>query len=416
MNWRITSLGLVAVTTLAAAGCTSGPPSQGQKTVVVGVDLPFQGPAKDESDSTWNAMQLYLEQIGGKAGNYSVELKRYDDSTAAAGTWDPDQCEQNAKDHVANADEVAVMGTFNAGCTKVQLPILNQAAGGEMLLVSHANTNPGLTKEWDPGEPGTYFPTGKRSYARVVTTDDVQGPAAAQFAAEDLMVTKCFVLDDGETYGKGVADAFAAEATTQGITVVGRTSWRPGDTNYVALFATARNAGADCVFFGGFYDNNGGQLTRDKVSILGDNNLVKLIAPAGFSGYPEFFALPQAAGAFLTLPGHSLDVIKTVTGVPAKFLTDYKARYGVEPVSSYALYGVQALQVILAAIEKSDGTRTGVRNAVFDGDGVSIPAGQSMLGRTITIDPATGDVNSRDITIEVVRDGKETLLKAWAGA
>ena len=55
-----------------------------------------------------------------------------------------------------------------------------------MLMVSHANTNPGLTKTWDPGEPAKYFPSGKRSYARVVTTDDIQGPAAAQFAAKDL--------------------------------------------------------------------------------------------------------------------------------------------------------------------------------------------------------------------------------------
>ena len=253
-------------------------------------------------------MQLYMEQIGGKAGNYKVELKKYDDSTAAAGSWDDAQCTKNANDHVANANEVAVMGTFNSGCAKIEAPILNQAAGGPMLMVSHANTNPGLTKDWDPGEPAKYFPTGKRSYARVVTTDDLQGPAAAQFAAKDLKVTKCFVLDDTETYGKGVANTFAAEAQKQGITVVGRTSWKKGDANYTALFGQAKAAGADCVFFGGIYDNNGGQLVKDKVAVLGDNTLVKLIAPDGFTGYPEFNALPQAAGAYLTFAGLSTDV------------------------------------------------------------------------------------------------------------
>ena len=187
------------------------------KTLVIGVDLPFQGSSKDSSDDTWNAMQLYLEQIGGKVGNYKVELKKYDDSTAAKGAWDDATCTKNANDHVANADEVAVMGTYNSGCAKLEAPVLNQAPDGPMLMVSHANTNAGLTKTWDPGEPEKYFPTGKRSYARVVTTDDFQGPADAQFAAKDLKVKKCFVLNDTETYGQGVAKTFVDEAKKQGI-------------------------------------------------------------------------------------------------------------------------------------------------------------------------------------------------------
>ena len=411
MNRRIKALGVLAVVALAATGCGGGGSGTGtETTLIVGVDIPFQGSAKDASDSTWNAMNLYMEQIGGKVGNYKVELKKYDDSTAAAGSWDPAQCTKNANDHVATTNEVAVMGTFNSGCAKIIAPIVN---GSSMLMVSHANTNPGLTKDWDPGEPAKYFPSGKRSYARVVTTDDLQGPAGAQFAAQDLKVKKCFVIDDTETYGKGVADTFAAEAQKQGITVVGRTSWKKGDANYTALFGQAKAAGADCVFFGGIYDNNGGQLVKDKVAVLGDNTSVKLVAPDGFTGYPEFNALPQAAGAYLTFAGLSTDVIKENGGVPAKFLTDYKAKYGADPASSYALYGVQALQVILAAIEKSDGTRVGVRNAVFEGSGISIAADKAIVGKTITIDPATGDVNAKDITVELVKDGKETFLKAW---
>jgi len=412
MNRRIKALGVLAVVALAAAGCGGGGASNTGTgtTLIIGVDVPFQGSAKDASDATWQAMQLYMEQVNGKAGNYKVELQKYDDSTAAAGSWDPAQCTKNANDHVSNANEVAVMGTFNSGCAKIIAPIVN---GAPMLMVSHANTNPGLTKDWDPGEPAKYFPSGKRNYARVVTTDDIQGPAAAQFAAKDLKVKKCFVIDDTETYGKGVADTFAAEAKKQNIEVVGRTSWKKGDGNYTALFGAAKAAAADCVFFGGIYDNNGGQLVKDKVAVLGDNNLVKLIAPDGFTGYPEFNALPQAAGAYLTFAGLSTDVIKEAGGAPAKFITDYNTKYGADPASSYALYGVQALQVILAAIENSDGTRQGVRDAVFEGTGISIPADKAIVGKTITIDPKTGDVNAKDITVEVVKDGKETFLKAW---
>jgi branched-chain amino acid transport system substrate-binding protein len=422
MNRRIKVVVPLAIVALAATACGGGGTTNNasSKTLVVGVDLPFQGAAQNASDDTYKAMQLYLEQAGGKAGNYKVELKKYDDSTAAKGAWDDATCAKNANDHVANANEVAVMGTYNSGCAKLEAPVLNQAPDGPMLMVSHANTNPGLTKTWDTGEPAKYAPSGKRSYARVVTTDDIQGPAAAQFAYKDLAVKKCFVLNDTETYGQGVAKTFADEFKKQGGTVVAETSWKKGDANYTALFGQAQAAGADCVFLGGIYDNNGGQLIKDKVAVLGDNTKVKLVAPDGFSGYDDLMKLPQSLNMNITFAGLSTDPIKAAGGVPAKFLEDFKTRYGAYPSTSYALYGVQALQVILAAIEKSDGTRKGVRDQVFTAPGVTIPADKAIVGKTIIIDPATGDVNAKDISVEVVvpdttKPGvnKESYLKAW---
>src|SRR5204863_5495494 len=126
--------------------------SSAGKTLIVGVDLPFQGSSSDTSNATYNAMDIYLNSIGGKVGNYTDQLKKYDDSTAAAGKWDPTACNKNADDHVANTNEVAVMGTYNSGCAKLEAPKLNQDPSGPMLMVSHANTNPGLTKKWDANE------------------------------------------------------------------------------------------------------------------------------------------------------------------------------------------------------------------------------------------------------------------------
>jgi len=418
MKRRIKALGLLAVVAVAAAGCgggnAGGGTGTGEKTLVVGVNLPFQGSSKDSSDDTWNAMQLYLEQVGGKVGNYKVELKKYDDSTAAKGAWDDATCTKTANEHVANTNEVAVMGTYNSGCAKLVAPVLNQAPDGPMLMVSHANTNPGLTKTWDAGEPQKYFPSGKRSYARVVTTDDIQGPADADFAADDLKVTKCYVLNDNQTYGQGVARTFVQEAKKKGITVVGEDAWLKKQDSYKPLFQKALAAGADCVFFGGIFDNNGGQLTKDKVAVLGDNTKVKLLAPDGFTGYPEFNALPQAEGAYLSFAGLSIDPLKAAGGKPAQFIASYSAKYKQDPRSSYALYGVQALQVILAAIAKSDGTRKSIRDQVFTGSGITIAAADAIVGKEIKIDTTSGDVNAKDISIELVKGGKETFFKAQA--
>jgi len=413
---RVVVLGAVAALSLSAcatngggAGGGGGAPSE----LIISTDLPLQGSSASTSESTNNMIELYLEQIGHKAGNYTIKLQTYDDSTAAKGAWDDAACAKNATDHVANEAEVAVMGTYNSGCAKIEVPTLNQDSTGPMLMVSHANTNPGLTKPWETGEPEKYFPTGTRNYARVVTTDDYQGQGAAQFAVEDLKVKKAFVLNDNQTYGLGVAKAFADSAKKLGIEIVGEQAWDAKQPNYTALYQAVKASGADLVYLGGIYDNNGGQLIKDKVAVLGKNDgNVKLFGPDGFTGYPDMLKLPESAGMYLTFAGLTQDELVKAGGAGVKLFEAYKAKYGTDPVGSYPLYGVAAVQVILAAIEKSDGTRKGVTEAVLSGDGITIPADQSVIGKEIRIDPATGDTTALDLTIEIVKDGKETFFKS----
>jgi len=408
----------IALASMALAACgggssggSSGGGGGGGKTLIISSDLPLQGASKDASDSTNNAIQLYLDQVGNKAGDYSIKFQPYDDSTAAKGNWDDAQCAKNANDHVANTDEVAVMGTYNSGCAKILAPVLNQDPTGPMLMVSHANTNPGLTKTWDPGEPEKYFPSGKRSYARVATTDDYQGAAAAQFALDKLGVKKVYILNDNQTYGQGVGKAFEESAKKLGIEVLGNEPWDQKQSSYASLFNKIKATSPDLVYLAGIYDLNGGQLVKDKVAVLGDNTKVKLMAPDGFTGYPELQKLPQGQGMYLTFAGLSTDQIKTQGGAAAKLLEDYNAKYGSDPASSYALYGVAAVQVILAAIEKSDGTRKGVRDAVFEGEGITIPADASAIGKEIKIDPATGDSSAKDISVLQIKDDNESFVE-----
>ena len=395
--------------TTAPSGTTA--PAAGG-TLIVSSDLPLQGASKDASIDTQNAMQLILDQAGGKAGAYTVTLKNYDNSTAAKGGWDDATCAKNANDHVANASEVAVMGTYNSGCAKIEVPVLNQDPSGPMLMVSHANTNPGLTKAWDPGEPDKYYPGGTRNYGRIIATDDFQGQADAQFAKQDLKVTKCVVLNDAQTYGVGVATAFKDEAKKQGIEIVADEAWDAKQPNYTALFEGFVDLKPDCVFLGGINDNNGEQLIRDKVAVLGANDgAVKLIAPDGFTGYPSVQKLAEAQGMYISFAGLPASELIKAGGAGAKFVGDFKAKFGHDPASAYAIYGAAALQYILASIAASDGTRKGVRDAAFSGK-VTIPADQSVIGKAFSID-ATGDVTVRDMSIQQMKDNTETFLKAW---
>jgi branched-chain amino acid transport system substrate-binding protein len=411
----------VAVTALSVSACKSSKSSGGSattgggggggsaKTLVISTDLPAQGASADATKDTINAINLYLDQVNHKAGNYTIQLKNYDDSTAAKGQWDEATCANNAQAHVANTNEVAVMGTYNSGCAKIEVPVLNAAS---MLMISHANTNPGLTKKWDPGEPDKYYPSGKRNYGRVITTDDYQGAAAADFAAQDLKVKRCFVLNDNQTYGQGVAQAFITRAKQNGITILANKAWDAKQPSYAAIFQNAKSQNPDCVYIGGIYDNNGGQLVKDKVAVLGDNTKVKMLGPDGFTGYPDLDKQPQAQGMYMTFAGLSTEQLVKGGGAAAKLIEAYKAKYGTNPRTNYALYGAAAVQVILAAIAKSDGTRESITNQVFSGSGIDIPADQSLLGKEIKVDPQTGDTNNKDISVLFMKNNQESFFKA----
>jgi len=383
--------------------------AQGATTLVVSTDLPLQGGSKDQSDTTNEAVALLIKQAGGKAGKYNITLKKYDDSTAAKGSWDDAQCAKNAQAHVANRNEVAVMGTYNSGCAKIIVPVLNQDPKGPMLMVSNANTNPGLTKPWNAGEPEKYYPTGKRNYFRVVTTDDNQGSAAANFAMS-LGVKKVYVLNDRQTYGQGVATAFTAEAKKIGLTVlsdgVAGEGWDDKQPNYEALFTKIKALGPDMIYIGGIFDLNGGQLVKDKVKILGDNKAVKLMAPDGFTGYPDFLALKEADGAYLSFTGLAIDFFPKA-GAAAKFLADFKKEYKHEPTGAFSIYGAAAMQVILDAISRSNGTRADVFKKAST---TKISAAKSVVGKAISFDK-NGDTTNKDITIEIVQGGAEVGLK-----
>ncbi|MEO8266360.1 MAG: branched-chain amino acid ABC transporter substrate-binding protein [Ilumatobacteraceae bacterium] len=401
----------------AAPGGTAAPAGTGAPaaggTLIIATDLPLQGASKDASDDTNNAVSMLIEQAGGKAGAYNVALKSYDDSTAAKGGWDDATCAKNANDHVANAAEVAVMGTYNSGCAKIEVPVLNQDPSGPMLMISHANTNPGLTKVWDPGEPDKFYPTGVRNYGRVIATDDFQGAADAQFAKQDLKVTKCVVLNDAQTYGVGVATAFKEEAKKQGIEIVADEAWDAKQPNYTALFEGFKDLKPDCVFLGGINDNNGEQLIRDKVAVLGANDgAVKLIAPDGFTGYPTVQKLAEAQNMYISFAGLPAGELVKAGGAGAKFVTDFKAKFGHDPASAYAIYGAAATQYIMAAIAASDGTRKGVLEAAFSGK-ITITADKSVIGKEFSIDSKSGDVTVKDMSIQLLTGNVETFLKAW---
>jgi branched-chain amino acid transport system substrate-binding protein len=351
----------------------------GTPDFIIPSDLPLQGAIRHQTVEISRAMIWALAEAGWKAGPYKIGYQSCDDSTAQTGGWDTAKCATNAHLYANDKSVIGVLGTFNSGCAKIEVPIANRTA---LAMVSPANTNPGLTKKWDVGEPQKYYPTGVRNYARVVATDDIQGPADALWS-QSLGFKKVYVLNDKQTYGFGVATTYKAAATKLGIKVVGFQGWDAKASSYEALATAIKKSGAQAVFLGGIICNNGAKLMQDIKSV---DPKIQLQMPDGFSDPNGNGAV--ANGAYISVAG---EPPKALTGAGATFIKSFGKQIGTTP-NPYAAYGAQAMDVMLQAVAKGGGQRASTTKGIF---GLTITNG--ILGN-FSIN-STGDTNLTPITI-----------------
>jgi branched-chain amino acid transport system substrate-binding protein len=295
-----------------------------------------------------------------------------------------------------------VIGTFNSGCAEIIVPILNRASNGPIGMVSPANTYVGLTHPGPgtvAGEPGKYYPTGKRNYARVVAADDYQGAADAVLT-KTLGVKKVFILNDKEAYGLGVATNYRNAAKKLGLKIVGFTAWDGKASSYEALAVKVKASGAQGVFLGGLICENGGKLIKDLKA--GTAAGTKLITPDGFTPVSAVVqgAGTSAEGAFVSVAGLPNSALKGAGKAFVKAFTkaDHRAP------DPYAVYAAQAAEVAVAAIAQSNGTRADIAKQIF-----KLNLKGSILGNVSF--NANGDVTSNPVTIYRVKGGKSTTYR-----
>lgn len=375
---------LIALLALVAAGCGGsdggGAPEalpsssctaieyegDGDPDYLVVSDLPLQGASRTQTIQIANAIRYELKKANFKAGDYNIGYQSCDDATAQAGKWDSGKCSQNANAYAANDKVIGIIGTFNSGCAGIIIPVVNQAPDGGIAMVSPANTYVCLTQGGpgcDTTEPDKYYPSGTRNYARVVANDAYQGGADAEFA-KSIGVKNVYILNDKEAYGLGVATNFRGAAESLGIKIAGFEAWDPKASSYEALFGKVKASGADAVFLGGLIDENGAQVIKDKVAVLGPNTGVKLLTPDGFALQGTIDdAGPASAGMYMSVAGQPIDQF---TGEAKDFATNFAKDFnGGKQIDPYAIYGAQAAQVMLTAIGASDGSRADVIKQVF---------------------------------------------------
>jgi branched-chain amino acid transport system substrate-binding protein len=371
---------------------------RGAPDVAIVSDLYLNGPFRSARQSV-RAIRRVLERRGWRAGGTSVGLfscreQWYD--------WPvPYECGPNAKAYVKAPRIVGVIGTNRSRCDDEQLPVLNK---GGVPHVGFASRYACFTVRLRGcgSRPFEHQPTGVRTFVRVMPNLLVQSAALALLAAQ-RGVRRAYVLHDGYVENRDfLARPFRAVARAQGIEVVGFRRWTHTSPTsedvergrYLRLMREIRAARADAVVVAGLYYENSAQLLKDKVAVLGPNTrrVALLVADA-----VEPWLLRRARGA-----GRGL--VYVVSGrhpelLPAdgrEAVVDLRRRYGLQTVHFQTPYAAQAAELLLDAIAASDGSREGIRRALFE-----VEVEWQIVG-DVRIAP-NGDRLQGDATVYVVR-------------
>jgi branched-chain amino acid transport system substrate-binding protein len=392
------------------AGCGTSRDQSGRiasRTLTLYVSVPLEGPSAVSGEAVANGARIALDRVHGRIGRYHVVLKELDDATLSRGEWDPGQTSDDARTVVADPTTVGYIGDSNSGASAVSIPPLNRLG---IPQVSPTSTGVGLTSNGPgaaPGEPYKYYPTGIRTFARVVPSDTVQ--AAVQVRLQrSLGCTRTFVVDDGEVDGEDMATSFDLAARATGLEVIATQTFAQRATDYRALASSVASTGANCILIAATDAPGAVLLTKQLAAAVPS---ARILATAGMAESTFARGMPSALASRLSITSPALGV-GAYPGSARALLSEYARRYG--PPEPDAILGYEATSLMLSAISRAtdqgrrQAKRSSVLKAIFD-----VRDRQSVLGTySITKD---GDTSLHRFGVWRVVAGQLEFLKPAAG-
>ena len=350
-RWKAlgTTASLALAVVIAAAAAEAQPCANG--TLRIYTSWAQRGGMAAEGTGMKNGVDMAVSETGGVVAGYCLDVVNLDNASPQTSRWDAGVEAGNARKAVADPQAILYIGPYDSGAAMVSIPITNRAS---MAQITPGATYPGLTKPVGAGsgEPWTYRPLALVNFFRPLPADDIQGAAGAGWA-KHLGAKKVFVLNDGQLYGKGIADVFEASAKRIGLEIMANESIELQQPDQRSLLMKVRDSGADMVYMGGVVGSGVPSIIRHmpdaglvapRVRFMGPDGLLQeaLLRDATCDA-------ARATDVRVTIPGLPFE---KMTGIGAKTYADYKRRFGVEP-TAFALYAAEAGRVAIDGIRRA---------------------------------------------------------------
>ena len=383
-NWLV---GLLIVGLVSVWGCQ--PADKDQQTtqgeVRVAVAGPFTGNAAAFGEMIKRGAELRAKEINEAGGINGMKLTLVfgDD----AGT--EKEARAVATRFATDRRILAVVGHFNSACSLAGKGIYKENG---IVELSPGSTNVSVCE----GSDWTF---------RNLYRDDFQGEFIAKYIKNVLTELQSVgVLFDNDDYGRGLKDAFAAEAEVIGLNIVAAEAYDRENTDFKAQLTSIKAKNPDVIFISGLYGQAGLIVKQAR-----ETGITAQFFGADGIDSPDFLTIAGVAanGTYLTTPF-------TFGGggeEAARVAEAFKAEFGVAP-DTWAALTYDATDMIAEAIGKTyykNATLAENRKAIRDYLASLDTPEEGYKGITgLTYFDKNGDTVNKPAYVKIVKDGKFT--------
>lgn len=354
----------VAFGVFASACAFPAPGAHTGKPLHIGVDFPLSGAEGAVGRPALNGVRFYVQQHPSLDG-FDVGLVTADDTSG--GKLSPGQGSTNVMRFLNDSNLVAMIGPLNSAVARNEIPVANAAT---LAMVSPATSSSCLTRDVflpamlnpgrtvitckDAGLPSasSLRPSHFVNYFRLSTTDDLQGPAAADYAVKTLHVLRAAVISDREAYGQGLATSFSARLQSLGGAVVGHLELDPAKPDATSFLTAMKAAGVQAVYFGGSTQEHGCVIRAEMRTVFPPGEASPFLSGDGVAEDPACVrqADGNAVGIYASVP--IIDASSRPTA--AATIAAFKASFGnTGDYGPYTMLSYDATSVLYAALHRA---------------------------------------------------------------
>lgn len=364
LNKKVFIVSIVLLVQTVFIACRQAPPFecmdeigcitiQPDEPIKIGVLQALSGGAATFGTTQANSIELAVEDRESEMLGHAIELQVEDSLCTTEGGANM------ALKIVADPQIIGILGPSCSGAAVEVSKIMSEAG---LVMVASSTSAPALTSVG--GEQGADWQPG---YFRTIANDALLGDIVAQFALEELALTKAAVLDDGDAYTQALAASFAQSFDEQGGEVVLSVTVNKGDEDMVPYLTAVANSEAELLFFPIFSPE--GDLIVQQVKEVPELGGMVLIGGAAL--ITDAFVKSvgdDGAGMFFVSVAPSVGTAHDELGA------SYEANFGEAPPSHTYAFAYDATNLLLSAIEQvavteDDGTvhigRQALRDALY---------------------------------------------------